>query len=64
VQVSLRGVSRAYVCGTGRALQRGHPLELALRDVHGMAINWERVRRMIYDAGRVLLGQEPRYRAM
>jgi alkylation response protein AidB-like acyl-CoA dehydrogenase len=64
VQVALAGVSRAFVCGTGRALQQGHPLEQALRDVHGMAINWERVRRMVYDAGRVLLGQEPRYRAM
>jgi alkylation response protein AidB-like acyl-CoA dehydrogenase len=64
VQVTLAGVSRAYVCGTGRVLQRGHPLELALRDAHGMAVNWERIRRMIYDAGSVLLGQPPRYRAM
>ena len=64
VQVSLAGVSRAYVCGTGRVLQRGDPLELALRDVHGMAVNWERIRRMVFDAGRVLLGQPPRFRAM
>jgi alkylation response protein AidB-like acyl-CoA dehydrogenase len=64
VQVSLAGVSRAYVCGTGKVLQRGHPLEQALRDVHGMAVNWERIRRMVFDAGGVLLGREPRYRAM
>ena len=64
VQVALAGVSRAYVCGTGKVLQRGHPLEQALRDVHGMAVNWERIRRMVFDAGGVLLGREPRYRAM
>lgn len=64
VQVALAGVSRAYVCGTGGVLQRGHPLELALRDAHGMAVNWERLRRMVYDAGSVLLGQPPRFRAM
>ena len=60
----LAGVSRAYVCGTAQVLRRGHPLELALRDVHGMAVNWERIRRMLFDAGGVLLGREPRYRAM
>ncbi|MPY93122.1 MAG: hypothetical protein GEV08_08660 [Acidimicrobiia bacterium] len=64
VQVTLAGVSRAFVCGTGRALQRGHTLERSLRDAHGMAVNWERVRRMVYDAGGVLLGQEPRHRGM
>ena len=64
VQVALAGVSRAYVCGTAQVLRRGHPLELALRDVHGMAVNWERIRRMLFDAGGVLLGREPRYRAM
>jgi len=64
VQVSLGGVSRAFVCGTGGVLRRGHPLELALRDVHGMAVNWERLRRMVFDAGSVLLGQPPRFRAM
>jgi len=64
VQVSLASVSRAFVCGTGGVLRRGHPLELALRDVHGMAVNWERIRRMIFDAGGVLLGQEPRFRAL
>ena len=48
----------------GQVLRRGHPLELALRDVHGMAVNWERIRRMLFDAGGVLLGREPRYRAM
>ncbi len=64
VQVSLGGVSRAFVCGTSAVLQRGHVLEQALRDVHGMAVNWERIRRMIFDSGRVLLGQDPRFRAL
>lgn len=64
VQVALAGVSRAYVCGTAQVLRRGHPLDLALRDVHGMAVNWERIRRMVFDAGGVLLGREPRHRAM
>lgn len=64
VQVTLHGVSRAFVCGTGRAIEAGSVLERSLRDAHGMAINWERVRRMVYDAGNVLLGGEPRYRAM
>lgn len=64
VQTTLAGVSRAFVCGTAGVLQRGHPLELALRDAHGMAVNWERIRRMIFDSGSVLLGQPPRFRAM
>jgi alkylation response protein AidB-like acyl-CoA dehydrogenase len=64
VQVALAGVSRAFVCGTGRAIEAGSVLERSLRDAHGMAINWERVRRMVYDAGNVLLGGEPRFRAM
>jgi len=64
VQVALAGVSRAFVCGTGQALRRGHVLERSLRDAHGMAVNWERIRRMVYDAGRVLLGEEPRYRGL
>jgi alkylation response protein AidB-like acyl-CoA dehydrogenase len=63
VDTAVAGVSRAYVCGTADAVRRGHPLDLALRDVHGMAVNWERLRRLHYDAGRVLLGQDPQHRS-
>ncbi|MDH4144474.1 MAG: acyl-CoA dehydrogenase family protein [Acidimicrobiia bacterium] len=64
MHAAITAVSRAYVCGTAKALRRGHPLDLALRDVHGMAVNWERLRRLGFDAGRVLVGEEPRFRAL
>jgi indole-3-acetate monooxygenase len=64
VDAALAGVSRAYTAGTADALRRGHALDLALRDVHGMAVNWERLRRLHLDAGGVLLGAAPRFRAL
>jgi alkylation response protein AidB-like acyl-CoA dehydrogenase len=64
VEVVLRGVSRAFTCGTGEALRRGSVLERSLRDAHGMAVNWERLRRMAYAAGGVLLGAPPRWRGL
>src|SRR5262249_20854791 len=49
-------VSRTFACGSVDVLHAGHPLEQALRDIHAFSVQWERYRRLHYEAGRVLLG--------
>lgn len=52
-------VSRVFTTGSVDALHEGHGLEIALRNVHGFSVQWERYRRFQYQAGRVLMGAEP-----
>ena len=53
-------MSRLFTAGSIDALHAGHGLEQALRDVHGFSVQWERYRRLHFEAGRVLLGASPR----
>lgn len=42
--------------------RRGHPLELTVRDVQTMSVNWARYRQLHFDAGRTYLGLAPTHR--
>ena len=60
IRVGRDAASRLFSIGSVDALHQGHRLEQALRDVHGFSVQWERYRRLHFEAGRVLLGAEPR----
>lgn len=57
-RVARRAVSDLFATGSVDALHSGHILEQSLRDIHGFSVQWERYRRLHYEAGRVLMGAE------
>lgn len=59
MRIGRESVSRVFTAGSVDALHAGHGLEIALRNVHGFSVQWERYRRFHYEAGRVLMGAEP-----
>ena len=52
-------ISRLYAAGTTVAWRQGQPLERAVRDVHAVSVAFERFRRLVFDAGRVIAGLDP-----
>jgi alkylation response protein AidB-like acyl-CoA dehydrogenase len=52
-------VSDLFTTGSVDAVRSGHILEQSLRDIHGFGVQWEKYRRLQFEAGRVLMGAEP-----
>lgn len=52
-------ISRLYARGTRAAFLQGHPVELALRNLHAIVFGFESGRPLQHSAGRVLMGGAP-----
>lgn len=54
-------IGRLYASGTTLAWREGHPLAKAVQDAHFITVAFERFRRLVFDAGRVLGGLPPEH---